>query len=99
MDSFGIRRATVEDSEELAEIYNAGIDERVATFNTEHVTAEDRSKKIREGGDKHPVFVAELEGGRIAGWGSISSYSARACYAGIGEVSIYVRSDCRGQGM
>ena len=73
---FAVRRARAEDSAEVASIYNSGIDERVATFNTAHVTAEDRREKIENGGDKHPVFVAEMEGGGIAGWSSISPYSS-----------------------
>jgi phosphinothricin acetyltransferase len=99
MGGFKVRLARAEDSAEVAAIYNAGIDERTATFNTEHVSAEDRREKITKGGHKHTVFVAEMRGGRIAGWSSISPYSPRSCYAGIGEVSIYVRSDCRGKGI
>jgi phosphinothricin acetyltransferase len=99
MVGFTVRRASSEDSADLAAIYNASIDERVATFNTVHVTIEDRREKIQNGGDNHPVFVAEMEDGRIAGWSSISPYSSRSCYSGIGEVSIYVRSDCRSNGI
>jgi phosphinothricin acetyltransferase len=99
MNGFAIRRARAGDSAQVAAIYNAGLDERTATFNTAHVTAEDRREKIKSGGDKHPVFVAEKEGGEIVGWSSISPYSPRPCYSGIGEVSIYVRSDFRGRGI
>lgn len=69
MDGFTVRRAKGDDSAEVTLIYNAGIDERVATFNTTHVATEDRREKIENGGDKYPVFVAETEGGKIAGWG------------------------------
>jgi L-amino acid N-acyltransferase YncA len=83
----------------VAAIYNQGIDERLATFNTEHVTVEDRCEKIVKGDDKHPVLVASLaDSNLIVGWASISPYSTRACYAGIGEVSVYVQNEDRGQG-
>ena len=93
-----IRRAKTEDAKDIANIYNQGIDERSATFNTDHITEEQASEKIKQGGDKHPVFVATLTGiDHIAGWASISPYSNRTCYSGIGEISIYVDKEHRGQ--
>lgn len=98
--SFSIRRAEPEDAPEIAVIYNEGIDERAATFNTEHVTADDRRNHIEKGGDKHPVFVAvQNKSDKVAGWASISAYSPRSCYVGIGEVSVYVRKEYRGRGL
>ena len=95
---FEIRRAKAEDATDVANIYNQGIDERLATFNTEYVNAEEIHEKIAKGGDKHPVFVATLtNSNHIVGWASISPYSTRACYAGIGEVSIYVRRSIAGK--
>jgi phosphinothricin acetyltransferase len=97
---FSIRRALLEDAQFIAAIYNEGIDERVATFNTEHVTAEERRNRIERGGEKHPVFVAvSIPTGEIAGWASISEYSLRSCYTGIGEVSVYVKMEQRGGGL
>jgi L-amino acid N-acyltransferase YncA len=97
---FEIRKAKVEDAPTVAAIYNQGIDERLATFNTEHVTVEERREKITKGDDKHPILVASLaDSNLVVGWASISPYSTRACYAGIGEVSIYVQKEYRGQGI
>jgi len=99
-NQFKIRRAKVEDAIDVATIYNQGIDERSATFNTNHVTAEEMREKITKGGDKHPVFVATLTGlNHIVGWASISPYSSRSCYSGIGEISVYVRKEHRRQGI
>ncbi len=93
---FRIRRATIEDAADIAAIYNEGIDERLATFNTNHVTASEMNEKITTGGDKHPVFVAaSTDLNHVVGWASISPYSNRACYSGIGEISIYVRKTHR----
>ncbi|HUJ84380.1 MAG TPA: arsinothricin resistance N-acetyltransferase ArsN1 family A [Candidatus Acidoferrales bacterium] len=98
--NFAIRRVTFKDAADVAAIYNEGIDERSATFVTTHFTAEDICHKIAEGGEKHPFLIAELTGSeRIAGWVSISSYSPRSCYDGVGEVSVYITSDCRRQGI
>lgn len=99
MQSVLVRRAVPDDGQFVAEIYNQGLDERTATFNTEHVSGEECRTRIERGGDKHPVFVAVSETSQTVGWGSISEYSPRSCYAGIGEISIYVRKDFRRQGI
>ena len=98
---FVIRKATTEDAAEAAVIYNEGIDERMATFVTTHVSAEEMCHKIVDLKDKYPFFVAitEDEDRRVAGWGSISPYSPRACYDGIGEISIYIRKGFRRRGI
>lgn len=95
-----IRRASNKDAAQIADIYNEGIDERCATFITTHFTDEDILHKIAEGGEKHPIFVATQEDSDcVLGWVSISPYSPRACYDGVGEVSVYIRRDKRRQGI
>jgi len=50
--SFAVREASVEDSAAIASIYNEGMDERQATFNTAHVSVDEMradSKKHRLG--------------------------------------------------
>jgi phosphinothricin acetyltransferase len=44
------------------------------------------------------VLVA-LEGDAPVGWASIGAYRERACYAGIGEFSVYIRREARGRGV
>lgn len=41
--------------------------------------------------------IALLDG-RVVAWGAVSPTSARAVYAGVGEISVYVGSDWRGRG-
>jgi L-amino acid N-acyltransferase YncA len=98
---FEIRKAKAEDASALSAIYNQEIDERLATFNTKHVSAEEIREKIVKGGEKHPTFVATLADSNhiIVGWASISPISTRECYSGIGEVSIYVQKDHRKRGI
>ena len=43
--------------------------------------------------------LVALDGGRVAGWAALSPVSARAVYAGVAEVSVYVGSDFRGRGV
>ena len=89
-----VRKATPNDAAAIAIIYNQGIEDRVATFETNFRTAEDVQIWLD---DVHPILVVEKDGEIIA-FASTSAYSARECYAGIAECSIYVKRDMRGHG-
>ena len=89
-----VRTASKEDAAAIAHIYNQGIEDRVATFETSMRTKED----VESWFDTiYPVVVVEDEGDVIA-FGSTFSYSHRICYAGIAECSVYVRREKRGCG-
>jgi L-amino acid N-acyltransferase YncA len=97
---FLIRKAKSEDASEIADIYNQGMDERIATFVTDHVTPKEMVHKITSDAEKHPFYVAtSIETTLVLGWSSISPYSPRSCYNGIGEVSVYVKKNFRKQGI
>jgi L-amino acid N-acyltransferase YncA len=87
-----VRAARNEDAAAWAEIYNQGIEERQATFETEPRTGADLIRNIER------TIVAE-EGGRVVGWANITPYSSREAYAGVGEFSIYVDRAARGKGV
>jgi L-amino acid N-acyltransferase YncA len=88
------RLATPGDAPFLAAIYNEGIEDRVATFETRPRSAED----VRGWFDgRHPIIVVE-QGCEIAAFASTSTYRPRECYAGIAEVSVYVAREFRRQG-
>ncbi len=90
-----IRRADPGDAERIATIYNEGIAERQATFETRpRGTAEVAGWTVRS----LPVIVAEAEG-RIVGFAKIGPYSERDVYAGIGEHGVYVGGDARRLGV
>jgi L-amino acid N-acyltransferase YncA/protein-tyrosine-phosphatase len=89
------RRATQADAAAIARIYNQGIEDRIATFETRPRTAEDVAGWFD---GVHPAVVA-MEGGRIVGFASTSSYRPRECYAKIAEFSVYVARDYRGRGV
>ena len=93
-----VRPARPADAEAAAGIHNQGIAERGATFETEPRTAAHLANRIREDPRRLPVLVAEEAGG-IVGWASIGRYRDRACYAGVGEFSVYVHRDARGRGV
>ena len=91
------RLARPEDAGAIAEIYNQGIEERIATFETEPRSAEAILASLDERGDRFPTVVAERDG-RVIAWAAASLYRTRPCYAGIGEYSVYVHRDARGTG-
>jgi L-amino acid N-acyltransferase YncA/DNA-binding transcriptional ArsR family regulator len=88
------RAMTDEDLPAVREIYAQGIATRNATFETEVSVFEQLLAKWLP---EHR-WVAELEG-RVVGWATISPISFRACYVGVGETSVYVAEDVRGQGV
>jgi phosphinothricin acetyltransferase len=94
----GIRLAGVRDAAAVAEIYNQGIAERAATFETEARSADEMARRIAEDRQRFPVLVAE-DGEAILGWAAIGPYRPRACYAGVGEFSVYVSRRARGRGV
>jgi L-amino acid N-acyltransferase YncA len=91
-----IRAATEADAAALAEIYNQGIEDRVATYETAFRTVEDRRTWLRSIAGRYPAVVAEAEG-QIVGWAGAGPYRTRECYRGIGEFSAYVHREWRGR--
>jgi len=88
------RAARSEDAEAIARIYNEGIEERIATFETSLRTA----REILDWFDgTHPVVVVEEEGVVIS-FANTSAYSPRGCYSGVAEFSVYTASEARGRG-
>lgn len=81
-----VRDARLGDERAIADIYNEGIRERVATFETEERTPDGVRVWFD---DLLPVLVAERQG-RIVGWARISPYSTRPAYRGVGEHAVYV---------
>lgn len=79
---------------EVLAIYQAGIDEGNATFETGAPQWDEFSAaRLPE-----HRFVA-LDGDAVVGWVAVSSYSSRCVYAGVVEHSVYVHADARGRGV
>src|SRR5688500_10930988 len=92
-----IRDAGQPDAETIARIYNQGIEERGATFETEPRTVDDIASRLADR-ERYPCLVA-ADGDVVIGWASLSAYRPRACYSGIGEFSIYLDRDARRRGV
>lgn len=88
------RPAVPEDAGAIARIYNQGIEERIATFETRARTAEEVHSWF---GGRHPVIVVE-ERGEVLAFAATSEYRPRGCYAGVAEFSVYADRGARGRG-
>jgi len=92
-----IRLATPADAAAIAAIYNQGIAERIATFETEPRTAAQIAAQLAEKGERYPTIVVE-RAGRIVAFVGAGPYRSRPCYAGVAEHSVYVDPAARGRG-
>lgn len=92
---FETRPAVLADARALAGIYNEGIADRIATFETAQRTAADTAKWFD---GRHPVVVAVGMGGEVAAYAAAFAYSDRCAYAGVAEFSVYARRSDRGHG-
>lgn len=94
MDEMTTRRAGPEDAAAIAAIYNQGIEDRVATFETRPRSVQDIAAWFD---GRHPAVVVD-QGGEVVGFASTSTYRPRECYAGVAEFSVYIARAARGRG-
>lgn len=78
----------------VRDIYAEGIATRNATFETEVPDPADLPARWLPA----HRWVAEA-GGEVVGWSALSPVSARECYAGVAESSVYVSEGARGRGV
>ena len=94
-----IRDATQEDAGAIARIYNQGIEDRVATLETQVRTPEERAEWLAGRAPRHPVLVAENGSGVVVGWGSLNPFNPRPAYDHVVDFSAYVAREERGRGI
>ena len=93
-----MRPATAADADAICRIYNQGIEDRVATLETELRTPAERRQWLANRSPRHPVIVAETNG-EIVGWGSLNVFNPREAYRFVADFSIYVERAWRGRGV
>ena len=89
-----IRPMTDADWQAVRAIYEEGLATGQASFETQAPTWEWWNAAHHH----HSRFVA-CDDGEVIGWVAMAPVSARACYAGVAEVSIYVAGRYRGSGV
>jgi L-amino acid N-acyltransferase YncA len=89
-----IQLMTAEHSSSVIAIYQSGIDEGNATFETSAPSWEEFSASRLPG----HRYVA-VDENNVLGWVAASAVSDRCVYAGVVEHSVYVHPQARGQGI
>ncbi|KAF0820042.1 MULTISPECIES: arsinothricin resistance N-acetyltransferase ArsN1 family A [unclassified Cytobacillus] len=95
-DTF-IREARKTDLETILEIYNQGIQDRIATLETEAKDLSYMSNWFKQHQGRYSVLAAE-KGGIVIGWASLNPYSSRCSYDGVADLSVYIAREFRGKG-
>jgi phosphinothricin acetyltransferase len=98
MPELALRDATGDDAAAICSIYNQGIQDRLATLETEERTPEERRAWLGARGPRHPVLVAVADG-LVVGWASLNVFNARRAYDHVADLSIYVERGWRGRGV
>ena len=98
MPSLTVRPAAPADADAICRIYNQGIEDRVATLETELRTAAERLEWMAARGPRHPVVVA-VAGDEVAGWASLNRFNPRPAYDHVVDLSVYVERGWRGRGV
>lgn len=93
-----VRDAHAVDADAICRIYNQGIQDRVATLETEERTPAERREWLAARDRRHPVLVAE-DDGQVVGWASLNVFNARRAYDHVADFSVYVERGSRGRGV
>lgn len=91
-----IRPALAADLDAVAAIYNAGIAEGQATFETRDRDPAELQAWLES---PLPFLVAVDDDGTVVGFARVGPYSTREVYRGVGEHAVYVTSAARGRGL
>jgi GNAT superfamily N-acetyltransferase len=90
-----VRAAEAADAPAITAIYNEGIADRVATFETRERSADEVRGWLAE---PLPFLVGTVDG-EVVAWARVAPYSDRCVYAGVGEHGVYVARGARGSGV
>ena len=89
-----IRPAQTRGLGRVAEIYNAGIAERIATFKSAPSRTGDISGWVEDG----QPFIVAIHDAQVVGCARAGACSDRCVYQGVGEHAVYVHPSARGRG-
>ena len=98
VSSLHVREVRESDLAAIREIYNQGIEDRVATLDADPKSEQDMRDWYDQHSGRYAVVVAERPQ-RVVGWASLNAYSHRCAYCGVADLSIYVERDARGTGV
>ena len=93
-----LRPAVPDDAAAICLIYNQGIEDRLATLETELRTPAERLEWLTTRGPRHPVLVAVADGA-VVGWASLNRFNPRPAYDHVADLSVYIERGWRGRGV
>lgn len=94
-----LRPAAGGDAAAIAAIYNHYIENSVATFETEPVTAAEMALRIRDTQDSGLPWTVAAEGGTALGYACASRWKGRCAYRYAVETTIYLAPSATGKGI
>jgi L-amino acid N-acyltransferase YncA len=95
---FTLRLATIQDADQIAEIYTPYVLDTPASFELDPPTAEEMGGRIARTLERTPWLVCEQDG-KIKGYAYAGPHHARAAYRWSVDVSSYVRRGSHRQGI
>lgn len=98
MENMKIRIAAEKDAEQLLEIYTPYVERTAVTFEYDVPSVTEFRQRIAHVLERYPWIVAERDG-EIAGYAYASAFKERAAYGWAVETTIYVREECRREGI
>lgn len=93
-----IRKACLRDLKSILDIYNQGIEDRIATLETEEKDLAYMDEWFSQHEGRYQVIVAEQDA-QIQGWSSLNPYNNRCTYTGVADLSVYIAREFRGKGI
>lgn len=94
-----IEKVLVEDAKALLEIYSTYVLNTAISFEYDVPSLEEFEQRIRNISSKYPYIKAVDPDGRIIGYAYATSFKGRKAYDWAVETTIYIRQDCRGNGI
>lgn len=80
----------------ILNIYNQGIEDRIATLEQDFKDMDYIETWFQEHQGRYSILVAESKE-EIASWASLNPYSHRCAYKGVADLSVYVDRSFRGK--
>ncbi len=93
-----IRKASLDDSPRIADIYNWYIESTTITFEEEMVSSGDMAQRIAVTDHTRPWFILE-DDGLILGYAYAARWKDRSAYRFARETAIYLAPDNFGEGL
>lgn len=93
-----IRRATLNDAEEILNIYSYYVEKTAVSFEYEVPTLKNFCERIKKISKKYPYLVAECEK-KIVGYAYAHEFIPREAYKYSAELTIYLDKNFRRQGL